>query len=90
MEATGSYIFFPKGIKVAISTDGSNYQEVVTAKYPTATENKPTELANFTESFPPKTARYVRVKVESNLVNPDWHPAPGAACWVFVDEISIE
>ena len=90
MEATGSYIFFPKGIKVAVSKDGSNYQEVVAAKYPTATENKPTELANFTESFPAKTARYVRIKIESNLVNPDWHPAPGAACWVFVDEISIE
>ena len=90
LEAPGSYIFYPKGLKIAISNDGKNYQEVVAKTYPVATENKPNEVANLTEKFEEKMARYVKVKVESRLVNPDWHPAPGAPCWVFVDEISVE
>lgn len=52
--------------------------------------SKPNELANFTANFEAKMARFVRVKIESNLVNPAWHPAPGAPCWLFVDEITIE
>ena len=79
-----------RGIKISVSNNGKNYKQVVAKKYPTATENKPTEVANFTESFSPQSARFVRVTVESNLVNPDWHPAPGAPCWLFVDEISVE
>ncbi|MFK7982456.1 MAG: FN3 associated domain-containing protein [Saprospiraceae bacterium] len=90
LEAPGSYIFYPKGMKVSVSNNGKNYQEVVAKKYPTATKNKPTEVANFTETFKEQTARYIRVTVESNLVNPAWHPAPGAPCWLFIDEISVE
>ncbi len=90
LEAPGSYIFYPKGMKVSVSTDGKKYREVLTKTYPTSQENKPTETANFTETFATQNARFVKVKVESNLVNPDWHPAPGAPCWLFIDEISVE
>ncbi len=90
LEAPGSYIFYPKGMKISISDNGKNYREVLAKKYPTATENKPTEVANFTESFPAQATRFIRVSVESNLVNPAWHPAPGAPCWLFIDEISVE
>ena len=90
LESPGSYIFYPKGMKVSVSNNGKIYQEVVAKKYPTATENKPTEVANFTESFPTQTAKFIRVSIESNLVNPAWHPAPGAPCWLFIDEISVE
>lgn len=90
LEAPGSYIFYPKGMKVSVSNNGKKFQEVIAKKYPIATENKPTEVANFTETFKEQTARYIRVTVESNLVNPAWHPAPGAPCWLFIDEISVE
>lgn len=90
LEAPGSYIFYPKGLTISISNDGKKYESVGTKNYPVATENKPTELANLTIDFTPQTARFVRVKVESPLVNPKWHPAPGAPCWIFIDEISVE
>jgi uncharacterized membrane protein len=90
LEAPGSYIFFPKGLQISVSNDGQQFRKIITKQYPTATENKPTTIANFSLEFATQTARYVRVKIESNLVNPDWHPAPGAPCWVFVDEISVE
>ena len=90
LEAPGSYIFYPKGMKVSVSTDGKKYRTVLTKTYPTSKENKPTETANFTETFDTQNARFVKIKVESNLVNPDWHPAPGEPCWLFIDEISVE
>ena len=90
LEATASYIFYPKGIAIALSTDGKNYQKVQTAEYPIASENRPSETRNFIQTFPEQAARYLKVTVESHLFNPEWHPAPGAPCWLFVDEISVE
>ena len=90
LEAPASYIFYPKGIKVSFSENDKNFRNTVSKNYPTATQNKPNEVANFTVSFAPQKARFVQVKIESNLVNPNWHTAPGAPCWVFVDEISVE
>lgn len=90
MEDTGSYIFFPKGMDVSVSEDGRKYKKVVSKTYPTAAGPSPPELANFSETFDPVAARYIKVHVKSNLVNPDWHPAPGAGCWIFVDEVIVE
>ena len=35
-------------------------------------------------------ARYIKVDIESQKHNPAWHAAPGAACWLFIDEIVAE
>lgn len=91
LEATGSYIFYPKGMEVSVSVDNKKFQPVLSKTFPTTQVPLTPEVKNFTEDFPTiQTARYVRVKVKSNLVNPDWHPAPGAPCWVFVDEILVQ
>jgi hypothetical protein len=90
LQATSSYIFYPKGMEVSLSRNGRNFERVAQATYPTAPGPEPPQTANFTERFAPQTARYVRVKVQSNLQNPDWHTAPGAPCWLFVDEILVE
>jgi len=61
---------------------GTSYDAPKTSRSP--------ETSEFKELFPTETTRYVRVRIESNLVNPDWHIDPGAPCWVFIDEILIE
>ena len=90
MEDTGSYIFFPKGMEVSVSENGSNYRSVVKKTYPTADAPTPPSLANFSETFDPVETRFVKVFVKSNLVNPSWHPAPGVGCWIFLDEVFVE
>lgn len=90
LEASASWIFYPKGIEIAVSENGSNFKKVSTQVIPTADVPEPPELSNFSEGFDPVLARYVQVKVKSNLKNPDWHPNPGEPCWVFVDEILVE
>ncbi len=90
LSAPNSWIFFPKGIEVSLSSNGKNYASIKSKDYPTPKESTPTELKNFSESFAPTSTRYVRIKVKSNLKNPAWHPNPGEPCWVFVDEILVE
>jgi uncharacterized membrane protein len=90
LEAASSYIFFPKGIEILKSSDGKSYQIIATRNIPSSTELTESSTKNFLLKFSPITAKFLKVKIKSNLVNPDWHPAPGAPCWVFVDEIMVE
>ncbi|MEZ4953104.1 MAG: chitobiase/beta-hexosaminidase C-terminal domain-containing protein [Saprospiraceae bacterium] len=90
LESTGSYIFFPKGLEVSVSDDGQRFKTVASKTYPTTDGPKPAELANFSVAFQPENARFIKVFIRSNLVNPDWHPAPGAGCWIFLDEVIVE
>lgn len=90
LESTGSYIFFPKQINVLISTNGKNFQKVAQKPIPTTAGPEPAVIKNFILPFETQNARYIKVEIKSNLVNPSWHPAPGAPCWIFVDEIMVE
>ena len=90
LEATSSYIFFPKHLKVSLSTNGSTFRTVANKPIPTTAKPEPPIVKNFILNFDKQKARFIKVEVQSNLVNPSWHPAPGAACWIFVDEILVE
>lgn len=90
LESTGSYIFFPKHINVLVSKDGKNFQKVTERPIPTTAEPEPAVIKNFILPFETQIARYIKIEIKSNLVNPKWHPAPGAPCWIFVDEIMVE
>ena len=90
LEATGSYIFFPKQLNISVSKDGKSFTPVAEKTIPTAEGPEPPSLQQFILPFAEQEARYVRVEVKSNLKNPAWHAAPGADCWVFVDEILVD
>ena len=90
LEATNSYIFFPKQLNVAVSADGKNFKNVAKKTIPTTLTPEPSFVKNFTLPLETQNARYIKIEVKSNLVNPSWHPAPGAPCWVFIDEIMVE
>jgi len=90
LESTGSYIFFPKQIEIFLSEDGASYQPVAMKAIPTTAKPEEPSIKNFFLKFEEQNGRFVKVKVASNLVNPKWHPAPGAPCWLFIDEIIVE
>ena len=90
LQDAGSWIFFPKAIEISVSEDGKTYTKMAGETIPTAAGPAPPEMKNYSYSFEPQKARYIRVDVKSNLVNPQWHPNPGQPCWVFVDEILVE
>lgn len=90
LEATNAYIFFPKKIKISTSKDGKKYRPVAEKSIPATTQPEPPVLKNFTLNFDTHSARFIKVEVKSRLVNPDWHPAPGEPCWIFLDEILVQ
>ncbi len=90
LESTGSWIFFPKQLKVSLSKNGKTYTNVIQKSIPTTAGPEPAVIRSFILGFDTQEARYIKVEINSNLVNPSWHPAPGQKCWVFVDEILVE
>jgi len=85
-----SYIYYPSGFTVRTSVDGVSYTDPLQYDIPLLNSPEPKELKNFMIKLPDVRAQYIKVFITSRLRNPDWHPAPGAPCWVFVDEILIE
>lgn len=90
LEDTGAWIFFPRGMSVSTSIDGKQYRKAAITDYPETAKPTNAHTRNFTESFEPVEARFVKVEVKSQLRNPGWHPNPGQPCWVFLDEILVE
>jgi len=90
LEATSSYIFYPKKLEILISNDGKNFIPIAQKLIPTTTKPLPSETKNFVVNFPKQNTQFVKVVINSNLQNPKWHPAPGAPCWVFIDEIMVD
>jgi len=85
LSAPGSWVFFPKGLRVR-----GNAVSIAEKTWPSVDQ----EIANaemqfFTLSFDPVETRYLDLEVISPLRNPDWHPAPGGKSWIFVDEVLV-
>ena len=89
LEATASYIFFPKQVIVQSSERNSGYKETARLDIPIAPEAHATEIKSFLLSFDEHDARYIRVLIKGHLRNPDWHAAPGAKNWIFIDEVLV-
>ncbi|WP_235297091.1 c-type cytochrome domain-containing protein [Portibacter marinus] len=89
LEATGSYIFYPKAYEISISEDGKNFKKMVSQDYAIAKGPSQAGRKNMTFNFAPSKAKSIRLDIKSHLVNPEWHAAPGAKNWIFIDEIII-
>ena len=83
-----SWIFMPEGMVVYVSNDGRNYQSIGTVTN-TVDEKEEGCIIQDLKVDVNRSARYVKVEVESKKQNPDWHRAPGDRCWIFLDEIVI-
>lgn len=89
LSAPGSWIFFPVGFRVQVSSDGKNFKTIHTKDLGQPEPSSVIALQFFDLDFPITTAKYVRVEVKSVLKNPSWHQNPGGDSWLFVDEIVI-
>ncbi len=91
LENNVAWIFKPRGIQVATSVDGKQFRAQGSRSFPTNTRMG--EMKTHLLSCPlpePVRARYLRVRVQSPLQNPPWHPGKGQKCWIFVDELVVD
>ena len=83
-------VFLPKTVEVALSRDGRRFDPAQTfAVAEPAAELTPFSR-EFCATFGQRMARYVRVVARPIDACPDWHPNPGAAVWLFADEIVVQ
>ena len=83
-----SWIWIPKDVEFAISSDGQNFEvlgtrghDVPDDKYGGMTHDIGIEVG--------QNAQYVRIRARQYGVCPDWHLGAGGKTWIFADEIVV-
>jgi len=90
LQDAGSWIFFPKKVDYFVSSDGINFQKVGESLNDVNPLPGEKQLKDFSFSFPPVKASFVKVIVYNLGKCPKGHPAEGKPAWLFADEISVE
>ena len=90
LQNAGVWIFFPKKVEFLISADGVKFRKVAEVANDVDPLSEGNQLKDFSASFNPVSARFVKV-VATNLGKcPKGHAGEGKAAWLFVDEILID
>ena len=88
LQDIGSWIWMPRTVKLEVSEDGVNFQELGSI----ASEQNDQDYTPSakTVGIPVKTnARFIRVTAYNYGVIPDWHPGKGGNAHIFVDAIIV-
>lgn len=89
LASPGSWIFYPRGFTISVSSDDKNYRQVKQIKRPAPEIFQGTHL-NFEKiGLDPIAAKFIKIKIKGQIKNPSWHPSPGDKSWLFIDEVMI-
>lgn len=84
------WIFEPTDMKILISDDGKEYKEVAYAEYEMIPDvDKGNGRQEYTLTFEPVEARYLKVVASCVRNIPQWHTGAGKPGFLFVDEITV-
>jgi len=89
LNSPGSWIFYPTGMEVSLSEDNKTYSKPIRVDI-NMDVREGTETKYFKVDVPPTSAKFVKVKLNSQLKNPSWHPEPGGPSWLFIDEVFLD
>jgi predicted alpha-1,2-mannosidase len=90
LQDVGSWIVMPAKVEFEVSTDGQNFERVLSMVTDVSVQNYETVIKDFVGTIQPHTARYVRMRAQNFGKLPSWHPGAGGESWIFADEIVIE
>jgi len=88
--ASQSWVFLPSKVTVSLSNDNVNYTEIKEVVNDVNQKSSENILKDYTADFGSTKARYIKVHADNIKTIPDWHPAAGNKCWIFIDEIVVE
>jgi hexosaminidase len=86
----GAWIFFPKKVEFLVSSDGIKFQKVAEVKNDVDPLSADKQIKEFSASFNPTTASFVKVIAYNLGKFSKGHVGEGKATWLFIDEISVE
>lgn len=87
------WVMWPKGVWVSFSKDGNEFTDWQMAELPVF--DRPDKMQGHGRiearaRVSVSQAKFVRVKVESQGILPEWHPYAGQKAWIMVDEVVVE
>jgi hexosaminidase len=90
LQRSDSWIFLPRSLEIAVSTDGKNFETVETLTHEVPPLSPGTMVKEFSAPLSGRKARFVRVRAQNIGVCPEGHRAAGQKAWLFADEIVVE
>jgi predicted alpha-1,2-mannosidase len=90
LQDTASWILMPVKVEFEVSTDGQNYEKVLSLVTDVSPQNYNATIKDFISNIEPRTVRYVRMRAQSFGKLPSWHLGAGGDAWIFADEILIQ
>ncbi len=90
LEEVGSWILYPRAVKVLLSRDGTRWSDAGTVAVNIPTRSNARSHRLVTVTLPTGSeARWVRVVATNPGPLPAWHPGAGSPSWIFADEIVV-
>lgn len=80
----------PKRVEYFLSSDGKAFDAVGTVENTLPIDQYGGQQRDFIIEFPPRQARYIKVKAHALGHTPAWHPGGGRAANMLIDEIVVE
>jgi len=90
LQSAGSYIFLPKKVEFYISDDGIRFNKIAEVLNDVNALSADKQLKEFTATFNPISAKYVKVVAQNLGKCPKGHIGEGKPAWLFLDEIMVE
>ncbi len=82
--------FLPSHVEYSVSSDGISFARVAAIENDVPARQIRSEVKEFSATFRPVSARYLKVRAASLGTCPQWHKSAGAPVWLLVDEVTIE
>ena len=85
----GAWVLLPKSITCETSVDNVNFTPLGHFDIPEDREMEIKYVNIPIQAKQPTKARYIKVKIESLGLCPNWHYGVGFPAWFFIDEVSV-
>jgi predicted alpha-1,2-mannosidase len=90
LQDVGSWIWMPRSVDFALSTDGVNFVPVLSLTHDVSDKDYAVTVKDLIGPIHSQPARYVKMTAHNYGKIPAWHPGAGSDAFIFADEIIIE
>lgn len=84
----GDWIMRPKAVRISLSNDGKNFQDVLSQTISELTPTDKDRIYPQAFHFNAQKTRYVKIILKNGNL-PSWHSGAGYPAFIFIDEINI-
>jgi arylsulfatase A-like enzyme len=89
LQSQSSWIFLPKELRILISDDGNEFEELYSKEIESEIFEQGTKTVNLGIDALSIETRYIQIVAKTTGPCPEWHSGYGDNTWLFVDEIVV-